>query len=167
MSDDDVTRGQQGLSASLESLKSALRDGEDMHDETFERDDTDRVVSRYAQSRNEEAVKMARKNLQQDPNNPQLRDWLAFNLYAIDQVDEAIAIYESLLAVEENAEQIYYLANCYYKRGEHRKAIIAWKRSIELAPNSHRAKKAQKRIEKVKARMATPRPDPAPSTPGA
>ena len=142
------------LADSIEELKAFLREEGDLSDETIERETPISVVSSFAGKRATEAVEMARKGLAHDPSNARLKDWLAFNLYAANELDEAISLYQQMLAENnENAEQHYYLGNCYYKKGDFMAAIHEWKRVIELAPDSKKGAKAVARIEKVRQHL--------------
>ena len=142
------------LAQSIEDLKAFLRDEGDLSDETIEHETPISVISSFAGKRATEAVEMARKGLSQDPSNTRLKDWLAFNLYAANELDEAIVLYKEMLAQnDENVEQHYYLGNCYYKTGDFMAAIHEWKRVIELAPDSKKGAKAIARIEKVRRHL--------------
>ena len=89
-----------------------------------------------------------RELLKSDPNNRQLKEWLAFALYTNNLLDDAINTYLELIE-DEDADPIshYYLANCYFKHGYTEAATEEWQRVIELAPESHLAKKAMERIK--------------------
>lgn len=142
------------LKRSIEGLKAFLREEGDLTDETIERETPDSVVSSFSGAKASEAVDMARKGLASEPDNPRLRDWLAFNLYAANQVDEAIVLYRQLLAENPgNVEQHYYLGNCCYKKGDFMSALAEWKKVLELAPDSSRGQKALRRIEKVRRHL--------------
>jgi len=142
------------LAKSIEDLKDFLREEGDLSDDTLDRETPISVVSSFAGKRANEAVEMARKGLAADPANPRLKDWLAFNLYANNEVEEAIQLYGELLAAnDENPEQHYYLGNCYYKIGDFMAAIAEWKRVIELTPDSRRGRKAQDRIQRVRIQL--------------
>ena len=142
------------LEESIEDLKAFLREEGDLSDETIERETPISVISSFAGKRATEAVEMARKGLAQDPSNVRLKDWLAFNLYAANELEEAIVLYREMLSLnDENAEQHYYLGNCYYKMGDFMAAIHEWKRVIEIAPDSKKGGKAVARIEKVRQHL--------------
>ncbi len=89
-----------------------------------------------------------RELLKSDPENRQLKEWLAFALYTNDLLDDAINTYLELLEVEDTDPiSHYYLANCYFKGGYPDAAKEEWNRVIELAPDSTLAKKAQDRMK--------------------
>ena len=89
-----------------------------------------------------------RELLKSDPDNRQLKEWLAFALYTNDLLDEAINTYLELIEGEDNDPiSHYYLANCYFKGGYPDAAKEEWSRVVELAPDSTLAKKAQDRMK--------------------
>jgi tetratricopeptide (TPR) repeat protein len=150
-------KGGKSLAESIDGLKEFLKEQQDLGEDEIGGPRSDSVVSTYNRPHDAGAVEVARKNLARDPGNPQLKDWLAFNLYAGNQLDEAIALYEELLAAKpDNSEQRYYLGNCYYKKGLWQKAVQEWRRVCDLAPQSYRAKKAADRIAKLRKKMAEP-----------
>lgn len=61
--------------------------------------------------------------------------------YADQQYIEAATLYESLLAEEGHAPELYYnLGNAYYKMNELGKAILNYERALKLVPNYADAK---------------------------
>lgn len=152
MSSDD--KKDSALQSSIDSLKALLREDQDIPDDAFASRKSDEVLTTQSRPRDLSAVSLARRNLAQDPANPNLKDWLAFNLYANDEVDEAIELYEELIASgHQNSDQFYYLGNAYYKRGDYEQALDAWRRVSDLAPGTKRAQKAFDRIRKLKRQL--------------
>lgn len=93
-------------------------------------------------------VEEIRELLKNDPDNRQMKEWLAFALYTNDMYDDAIGAYLELIETKE-ADPIshYYLANSYFRSGYVDAAREEWKRVIDLAPDSHLGKKASERIK--------------------
>ena len=147
-----MTDGDRGrsLADSLSKLKEALKDDADRRTEHA---DEDTISSEYARAHAHANVEIARRNLEQDPTNPMLRDWLAFNLYASGRYDEASVLYQQCLSRDDkNADQHYYLGNCFYKLGDFRQAVDHWQRVVELEPRSKVAEKAVGKLDKVRLR---------------
>lgn len=92
-----------------------------------------------------------RELLKSEPDNRQLKEWLAFALYTNDMLDEAINTYLELLE-DKDTDPIshFYLANSYFKAGYSDAAQEEWKRVSELAPDSAIAEKARNRIKNAK-----------------
>ena len=154
LSEQDKKKKTFSLEDSIEDLKEFMRERSDLPDDSIESAEADSVLSSFGGKRATEAVEMARKGLAADPANPRLKDWLAFNLYAANEVDEAIALYSELIADDDtNVEQHYYLGNCYFKRGDFSSAINEWKRVVDLAPDTQKGKKALQRLQKVRRRF--------------
>jgi len=88
--------------------------------------------------------------LQAQPDNKELRDWLAFSLYTNNRFKEAIKHYIILIAQSPaNENYHYYLGNCYYRSGLKALAIVEWKKVTQINPDGKLAKKAQERIQKA------------------
>ena len=82
--------------------------------------------------------------LEQDPDNLQLLDWLAFMYYSNDEVDKAIASYQRIIRLEPgNASQHYYLGNCYCKKGLLEEARREWKRFNALSREANMLKRLE------------------------
>jgi len=89
--------------------------------------------------------------LKSEPDNRQLKEWLAFALYTNDMLDEAINTYLELIEVKDNDPiSHFYLANSYFKAGYSDAAQEEWKRVSELSPDSAIAEKARNRIKSAK-----------------
>ena len=89
--------------------------------------------------------------LKSEPDNRQLKEWLAFALYTNDMLDEAINVYLELLE-DKDGDPIshFYLANSYFKAGYSDAAQEEWKRVSEIAPDSAIADKARSRIKSAR-----------------
>ena len=84
------------------------------------------------------------------PDNLELRDWLAFSLYTNNRFKEAIKHYIKLISQASDVESYhYYLGNCYYRSGLKALAIVEWKKVTQLNPSSKLSQKAKSRIEKA------------------
>jgi tetratricopeptide (TPR) repeat protein len=95
-------------------------------------------------------VEEIEKMLEEQPDNQQLRDWLAFSLYTNNRYKEAIKHYIKLISLAPvNETYHYYLGNCYYKSGLKALSIVEWKKVLQLNPNGKLAKKCQEHIQKA------------------
>ena len=111
------------------------------------------VLTQYQEGTGEGISEIENK-LKDDPNNPDLLDWLAFMYYSNNQLDKAIEIYQRALNLNyENEHQHYYLGNSFYKKGIIDRAIEEWEVVISLKPNSKIAQNAQERINKARQAM--------------
>ena len=95
-------------------------------------------------------VEEIERMLAAQPDNKELRDWLAFSLYTNNRFKEAIKHYIILISQSPNNENYdYYLGNCYYRSGLKALAIVEWKKVTQINPDGKLAKKAQERIQKA------------------
>ncbi len=96
-------------------------------------------------------VEEIEKLLQAQPNNKELRDWLAFSLYTNNRFKEAIKHYIILISQSpDNENYHYYLGNCYYRSGLKALAVVEWKKALQYAePDSKLARKLQERLSKL------------------
>jgi tetratricopeptide (TPR) repeat protein len=102
-----------------------------------------------------EGIGELEEQLKQDPENPDLLDWLAFMYYSNKKYQEAIDTYRRAIAINyDNEHQHYYLANSYYQLGQLERAIEEWEVVLELKPGSKLAHNAEERIEKSKKGQA-------------
>jgi tetratricopeptide (TPR) repeat protein len=108
------------------------------------------VLTQYQEGTGEGISEIENK-LKDDPNNPDLLDWLAFMYYSNNQLDKAVEIYQRALNLNyENEHQHYYLGNSFFKKGICDRAIEEWEVVISLKPNSKIAQNAQERINKAR-----------------
>lgn len=108
------------------------------------------VLTQYQEGTGEGISEIENK-LKDDPNNPDLLDWLAFMYYSNNQLDKAVEIYQRALNLNyENEHQHYYLGNSFFKKGISDRAIEEWEVVISLKPNSKIAQNAQERINKAR-----------------
>ncbi|PKK91332.1 MAG: hypothetical protein CVV64_06070 [Candidatus Wallbacteria bacterium HGW-Wallbacteria-1] len=106
------------------------------------------ILTQY-KSGNGQGITEVAAMLEQDPNNLELLDWLAFMYYSNNMLDEALATYTKALTLDpENVNQLYYLGSTYFKMGGRDEAVECWKRVVELKPDSKIASKAQAKIDK-------------------
>ncbi len=144
------------LSDSLNDLKQLLKDEKDLREEDLEgtSEPVLSVSTGYQLEAAVENVHMARKSLESDPDNPALKDWLAFNLYASNRYEESLKIYEELVeAGEAGSEQFYYMGNCCFKLGRWKEAVAYWRRVVELEPHGKRGMKARQRIDRLRRKL--------------
>jgi len=108
------------------------------------------VLTQYQEGTGEGISEIENK-LKDDPNNPDLLDWLAFMYYSNNELDKAVEIYQRALNLNyENEHQHYYLGNSFFKKGISDRAIEEWEVVISLKPNSKIAQNAQERINKAR-----------------
>lgn len=99
-----------------------------------------------------EGIEELEKQLEEDPDNPDILDWLAFTYYTNQMLEKAVETYQRAIAIDyDNSDRHFYLANAYYKLGQVDRALEEWEIVISLKPDSKQAKKAEERIEKAKA----------------
>lgn len=143
MADKENGAGPKNLADSLSELKEALKETAELSQSE------DSITTSYAKTHADSNVELARRNLEQDPENAMLKDWLAFNLYASGRYEEAKILYEECLSNEErNADQHYYLGNCLLKLDDSKGAVEHWKRVLEIDPKSKCARKASNKLKK-------------------
>ncbi len=103
-------------------------------------------------------IEEIRELLRQDPENRQLKEWLAFSYYINDDYDEAIGLYLELIEENDTAPAPhYYLANSYYRNGYLEAAVEEWKRVVSICPDTMLGRKAAQRIEAVGRMLESPR----------
>ncbi|MBI4869171.1 MAG: tetratricopeptide repeat protein [Candidatus Wallbacteria bacterium] len=108
------------------------------------------MVTQY-QAGTGEGIPELEEQLKQDPENPDLLDWLAFMYYSNGKLDQAVDTYQRAIALNyDNEHQHYYLANSFYKLGNVERACEEWDVVIALKPDGKLAKNAEDRIEKCK-----------------
>ncbi len=111
----------------------------------------DGQITEYTEN-STEGIEDVERMLENDPDNLDLADWVAFLYYSNNLLDKAIATYRRLLAADHRAEsQYFYLGNAYYKKGLQQLAVEQWKRCITTDPDGPNARKAQARIDECLA----------------
>ena len=111
------------------------------------------LVTQYQEGTGE-GIEEIEAKLAEDPNNPDLLDWLAFMYYSNNQMEKAIEIYQRALNLNyENETQHYYLGNSFYKMGNIDRAIEEWEVVVSLKPDSKIASNAQERINKARQQL--------------
>lgn len=76
----------------------------------------------------------------QDDATPATQWEQANELYAANNYQEAILLYENILMENPTAEVYYNLGNAYFKMGEVAQSILAYERALRLRPNYADAK---------------------------
>ncbi len=131
----------------MSSLKHKKADDDERKEELKRK--VEGQITEYTQG-DSEGIEEVKAMLEEDPDNVELQDWLAFMLYSNNLLDEAIELYKKLLAAGHRSDnQHFYLGNAYYKKGLVKLAIEEWKRVIELDPKGKLAEKARFRIERA------------------
>lgn len=91
-----------------------------------------------------------------NPNNLDIKEWLAFKLYSVSNYSEAEQLFRDLIVQNHRAGvQNFYLGNLLAKTGREREAVKCWKATVTLIPNDVKSKKAAARIEKMEAKLAS------------
>ncbi|MBI4861716.1 MAG: tetratricopeptide repeat protein [Candidatus Riflebacteria bacterium] len=95
-----------------------------------------------------DAIPAVEKALARDPENKDLRAWLAFLYYSAERHQDALHVYQQLVAKDpKNPNFHYYLGNVSYKIGKKAVALAAWETAIRLDPGGFIAQRAQRKIE--------------------
>jgi tetratricopeptide (TPR) repeat protein len=109
----------------------------------------DAQLTRY-EAGSGEGINEIRQALAKDPENDKLLDWLAFALYSNNELEEAVGLYARLVEkTPANTTYHYYLANCFAKKGHVQKAIVEWKKVVQIDPYSKMGRKAQARVDQA------------------
>lgn len=118
-------------------------------DDTRRQQRTDAKLTQY-QKGSGEGVDELRQQLQTDPGNLTVKEWLAFSLYTNGLFDEAVEHYRELVEKEpKKNSHAYYLANCYARKGRIQEAMLLWERVVLAAPNASMGRKARARFEEA------------------
>lgn len=89
--------------------------------------------------------------LQENPDNLDVTEWLAFKLYSVGQFARAESLYRQLIQHGHRpGVQYFYLGNTLYKMRRADAALEAWAKTVELIPQDPKAQKARARIERVR-----------------
>lgn len=101
--------------------------------------------------------------LSQDPDNPDLLEWMAYRLYVRGHLDEAIEAFRDLLARGHRpARQLLYLGKSSFKKGRLEDARNAWRRLVHEYPTVAEARKAERLMARLQATAGATRTAPAP-----
>jgi predicted Zn-dependent protease len=110
---------------------------------------TDAALTEYERGSGE-GIAEIRAQLEKEPGNEKLLDWLAFALYSNNDLDEAVVHYQKLVdRFPDNTTYHYYLGNCFAKKGQVQRAIVEWKRVVQIDPYSRMGRKAAARVEQA------------------
>ena len=96
-----------------------------------------------------EEIKQLQTMHDQNPDNLDIKEWLAFKLYSAGQYENAEGLFRELIVKSHRSGvQNFYLGNLLAKTGREPEAILCWRQTVSLIPNDVKAKKAQARIDK-------------------
>ena len=96
-------------------------------------------------------IEELKRMVDENPENLDMKDMLAFMLYSNERWDEAIEVFKDLVARNHNpGNQHLYLGNIYYRKGLIQFALIHWDKVREYSPSSMEAKKARERAARVR-----------------
>lgn len=96
-----------------------------------------------------EEISQLKTMLEQNPNNLDIKEWLAFKQYSAGMHDDAELNLRDLIAKNHRpGVQNFYLGNLLAKTGREAEAVQCWKATVALIPHDVKAKKAQARISK-------------------
>ena len=114
----------------------------------------DRIELTQYQSKNvsEEDLKNLEGLLVDNPDDLQIIDWVAFANYTFGNLARAIELYRRCIDREpQTASYYYYLGNALYRQGGEADAVKAWEMAISQDRGGMYRKKAQERLDKLKA----------------
>jgi tetratricopeptide (TPR) repeat protein len=104
--------------------------------------------------RYEEALSAFQNALSSDPQNFEAQLSLALALEKLDRPDEAIQGYEKAVALNSADSRPYlYLGEIYDRSNNEEKAMSAFRRFLDLAPDSDNARRVRRRIEEVEEKL--------------
>jgi tetratricopeptide (TPR) repeat protein len=91
--------------------------------------------------------------LEQNPDDIQVLDWVAFAHYCAGGYARAVELYRRCIDREpQTASYYYFLGNALYKQANEAEAVEAWEMACNLDRQGPFRKKAQERLGHVKAR---------------
>ena len=100
-------------------------------------------------------IEELKRMVDQNPDNLDMKDMLAFMLYSNNRLDEAIEVFKDLVERKHNpGNQHLYLGNIYYRKGLIQMALVHWDKVRECAPASKEAAKARERAATVRQGVA-------------
>ena len=103
------------------------------------------------QGKLEEALALAEVARQEAPNNPDIADTLGWILYKRGTYDRAVGLLKEAAAGRpENAEIWFHLGFCHNKLGEFNDTARAFRKAIELQPESPLAAEAQAILDELR-----------------
>ena len=114
-------------------------------------------------------LKEAKRQLEENPNDLQAKDWYAFLCYRYGHHDQSIQHFAELVdGGSEKPEHFFYLGCALAAVDNFEIALEMWQKVTAKEPDSRLARKCQRRIDEVKAQMAQgPQGPQAPPTPSA
>ena len=107
----------------------------------------DEAITSPTSERKPADLEKAEALVAQSPDDPNLRDWLAFQYYSQGFYGKAISAYEHLIENHSSKdEHHFYLGNAHYKNGDVEKALQQWQKVLDLDHNDKLVRKASLRI---------------------
>ncbi len=104
-------------------------------------------------------LKEAKRQLDENPSDLQAKDWYAFLCYRYGHHDEAINHFAELVdGGSEKSEHFFYLGCALAAVENYEIALEMWQKVQVKEPDSRLARKCQRRIEEINAKMGTAPP---------
>lgn len=101
----------------------------------------------------EEDIRNLESLLEQNPDDIQVLDWVAFAHYCAGGYDRAVELYRRCIDREpQTASYYYFLGNALYKLSLEEQAAEAWQMASNLDRNGQFRKRALERLSHIKAR---------------
>ncbi len=122
-------------------------------------EDKDEAITSPRSERKATDLKKAEEMVAASPEDPNLRDWLAFQYYSQGFYQKAITAYQYFVDCSSaKDEHFFYLGNAHYKNGDVNQALVHWQKVVDLQHNVKLARKASLRINaaKMKAQKKSP-----------
>lgn len=114
------------------------------------------VVTRYSAVPRMDVSEL-RRFVELDPSNVELKDMLAFQLYSLGSLDEALELFRDLLQRKHKpAQQRLYIGNCYFQKGLAHLAVLEWEWILSQPDADPQVvEKARERIAKTRESSET------------
>ena len=101
-------------------------------------------------------LKEAKRQLDENPQDLQAKDWYAFLCYRYGHHEESIQHFAELVdGGSEKPEHFFYLGCALAAVANYEIALEMWQKVTAREPESRLARKCQRRIDEIKAQMAT------------
>ena len=98
----------------------------------------------------QDSLQNARHQYLEKPHDPQNVSFLAYHLYMLREIDEALELYEYGLKIKpEDPSMMLYQGSCYYLKKQTRMARKIWTQVVEVAAGTKLAAKAEARLKQL------------------